>query len=225
METTIKRIEAVSKLLAVVTWPAIVLFILIRFNNSLHDLFTGISEVALKGGGLEATAKRKQAEATAALAAAESTRNEDSEIPGDAIRDVRGAASLVSQVATPKVLRRISGKIMLWVDDNPSNNIYPRQAFEAVGINVVTATSTDEAIKRLARHRYDAVILDMEKPPDGRAGYALVDYLRQNGDQTPCIIYASSRSLECHSESRRHGAIGCTNRPDGLFELVLSAIA
>ena len=225
METTIKLIEALSKLLGVVAWPAVVLFILIRFNNPLRDLLSGIGEVSLKGAGFEASAKRKQAEATAALAAAESTRDVELAIPGDASRDVRSAASFVSQVATPRVLRRISGKSILWVDDNPSNNIYPRQAFEAVGIGVTTALSTDEAIEKLGRQRFDVIISDMGRPPDDRAGYTLVDYLRRNGDLTPFVIYAGSRSPEHQSESRRHGAIGCTNRPDELFELVLSAFA
>ena len=73
METTIKLIEALSKLLGVVAWPAVVLFILIRFNNPLRDLLSGIGEVSLKGAGFEASAKRKQAEAPAALAAAETS--------------------------------------------------------------------------------------------------------------------------------------------------------
>ena len=117
METTIKLIEAVSKLLSVVSWPAIVLFILLRFNNSIRDLLTGIGEITLKGGGFEASAKRKQAEATAALAAAESTRNVESAIQGDANRDVRAAASLVSQVATPRVWYRLDQDLLRAGDD------------------------------------------------------------------------------------------------------------
>jgi hypothetical protein len=35
---------------------------------------------------------------------------------------------------------------ILWVDDNPDNNIYERRAFEAVGLKLVLATSTAEAL-------------------------------------------------------------------------------
>jgi CheY-like chemotaxis protein len=63
----------------------------------------------------------------------------------------------------------------LWVDDFPNNNIYERQALEALGVNFVLATSTEEALKKISRQRFDAIISDMGRPPDSRAGYTLLD--------------------------------------------------
>jgi len=56
------------------------------------------------------------------------------------------------------------------------------------------------------------------------AGYTLLDKLRAKGDQTPFIIYAGSRAPERREEAIRYGAVGCTNRLDELFEMVLMAL-
>lgn len=110
------------------------------------------------------------------------------------------------------------------MDDKPSNNEHERQALEAVGVSFVLATSTDEALEKLKRQSFDAIISDMARPPDPQAGYTLLDKLRASGDRTPFVIYAGSRSPEHRAEARRRGAVGCTNRPDELFEMVLSAL-
>ena len=113
---------------------------------------------------------------------------------------------------------------VLWVDDRPNNNINERQTLEALGINFVLATSTDEALERLARQRFDAIISDMGRPPDPRAGYTLLDQLRSTGKETPFIIYAGSRDPEHVAESRSHGAIGCTNNANELIKMVMSVL-
>jgi CheY-like chemotaxis protein len=131
------------------------------------------------------------------------------------------AADVVAEVVTPRVIIRASRSTVLWVDDNPDNNTYERQALEALGVSFVLATSTDEALKKISLQRFDAIISDMGRPPDSRAGYTLLDKLRANSNQTPFIIYAGSRNPEHIAESRRHGAIGCTNNANELFEMLL----
>jgi CheY-like chemotaxis protein len=113
---------------------------------------------------------------------------------------------------------------VLWADDCPNNNVYERQALEAVGINVVLAVSTEEALEKLNQQKFDAIISDMGRPPDKQAGYTLLDKLRSSGNQTPFVIYAGSKAPEHIVESRRRGAIGCTNNPNELFEMVLAAV-
>jgi CheY-like chemotaxis protein len=95
---------------------------------------------------------------------------------------------------------------------------------EALGVNFVLALSTDEALEKIERQHFDAIISDMGRPPDPRAGYTLLDRIRSMGNKTPFIIYAGSRSPEHRTEAKRRGALDCTNRPDELFGLVLSAI-
>jgi CheY-like chemotaxis protein len=224
VDDIVKLFDAITKLLNVLVWPAILLFILIRFGRDLRDFFSSLGELSLKGAGFEASLKRKQAEVSAALAAAAASRPDGDTNRESAAKEAKIAADIVSEAVTPRVIRRASRSTVLWVDDRPDNNIYERQALEALGVNFVLAISTDEALKRISRQRFDAIISDMGRHPDLVAGYTLLDQLRSMGDQTPFIIYASSRDPEHVAESRRHGAIGCTNNANELFEMVLSTL-
>jgi CheY-like chemotaxis protein len=224
VDDIVKLLDAITKLLNVLIWPAVLLFILIRFGRDLRDFFSSLGELSLKGAGFEASLKRKQAEVSAALAAAAASRSDGDTNRESAAKEAKIAADIVSEVVTPRIIRRASRSTVLWVDDRPDNNIYERQALEALGVNFVLAISTDEALKRISRQRFDAIISDMGRPPDSRAGYTLLNQLRSIGDQTPFIIYASSRDPEHVAESRRHGAIGCTNNANELFEMVLSTL-
>jgi CheY-like chemotaxis protein len=211
-------------LLNVLIWPAIILFILIRFGRELRDFFSSLGELSLKGAGFEASLKRKQAEVVAALSAAAASKPDGDKTRESVAKEAMIAADVVADCVTPRAIRRASRSTVLWVDDNPNNNSYERQALEALGVSFVLAISTDEALKKISRQRFDAIISDMGRPPDPRAGYTLLDKLRSSGDQTPFIIYAGSREPEHVAESRRHGAIGCTNNANELFEMVLSAL-
>lgn len=224
VDEVVKVIDAATKLLSVLAWPVIMLFVLIKFGPALREFFTSLGEFSLKGAGFEASAKRKQAEAAAALAAATVARPEAGATHEATVQDAKMAAELVVEAVTPRVLRRASKATILWVDDRPDNNVYERQSFESLGINFVISTSTDDAIEKLRSKRFDAIISDMGRPSDSQAGYTLLDKLRSSGDRTPFIIYAGSNAPEHRAEARRRGALGCTNRPDELFEMVLLAL-
>jgi len=220
----VRLLEAATKLLGVLAWPAVLVFILVRFGPALREFVASIGEFSLKGAIFEASAKRKQAEAAAALTAAAVSRPEPGATPEATAREARAAFDVVAEVATPRVIRRAGKSTVLWVDDNPGNNVHERHALEALGVSFVLAPSTGEALEKLKSQSFDAIISDMGRPPDPQAGYTLLDTLRASGDRTPFIIYAGSRASEHRAEARRRGAVGCTNRPDELFEMVLSAL-
>ena len=121
-------------------------------------------------------------------------------------------------------LRDAVQRRVLWVDDRPENNVFERQSLEALGIQFKLASSTEEAQDALSRSAFDAIISDMGRPPDPRAGYTLLKALRTRNDQTPFIIYAGSRAPEHVAEAKANGALGTTNRPEELFGMVLNAI-
>lgn len=100
---------------------------------------------------------------------------------------------------------RSEGKAILWVDDRPDNNFYEREALKRYGVDFALATSTDEALRILSTARFDAIISDMGRPPDNRAGYTLLQAVRAKGDNTPYFIYAGSRSQEHVAEARAPG--------------------
>lgn len=216
VDNIVKILDAITKLLNVLLWPIIFLFILIKFGPALGEFITNLGELSFKGLGIEGSMKRKQADAAAALAAAAVSRPETGVTPE--------TAANVAKEATQSIMRRAERSTVLWVDDNPENNIYERRALEALGLTIVLATSTEEALKKHRQQRFDLIISDMGRPPDSQAGYTFLEKLRSSKDQTPFIIYASSRAPEHIAESQRRGAIGCTNRPDELFEMVLLAL-
>jgi CheY-like chemotaxis protein len=213
-------------LVQVLIWPAIVVFVLLYFGKALKQFASSLGEFSFKAAGVEATAKRQQIEAAALLGAAVASRPAaapgSEQPPGEDARDIAG---VIAERVTPRTVRRLIGARVLWVDDRPDNNVYERQALEALGIRFTLSTSTEDALEKTTVGTYDAIISDMGRPPDPRAGYTLLDSLRKRGDATPFVIYAGSNAPEHKAEARSHGALGSTNRAQELFELVLTALS
>lgn len=220
----VKLLDAATKLLGVLAWPILIGFLLVRFAPAMNEFFASLGEFTFKGAGFEASAKRKQAEAAAALAAAAAARPDVNSTPESTARSAREAAEVVADALTPRMLRKASRATVLWVDDRPENNVYERQSLEALGVTFVLALSTEEALQKRKGQRFDAIISDMGRPPDDKAGYTLLQQLRAEGDQTPYVIYAGSNAPEYKAEARKRGAMGCTNRASELFEYVTSAL-
>jgi CheY-like chemotaxis protein len=95
-----------------------------------------------------------------------------------------------------------------------------------VGIEFTTKTSTAEAIQELEANpdRYALVISDMSRPGDRRAGYTLLQEMTKRGIQTPLAIYSASGRAEYDEEARALGALGSTNSPTRLLELISQVV-
>src|SRR6516225_6613525 len=85
-------------------------------------------------------------------------------------------------------------KVVLWVDDRPDNNIFERAAMEKYNVQFVLANSTEEAIAKLSSAPFDAIISDMGRPPDPRAGCTLLQAVRSRGNQSH-ILFTPDREL------------------------------
>ena len=227
IEQLSKLVEAIVSLAQALCWPVIVLLVIVYFGTPLKRFLRDVGEFTFKAGtaGLEATARRQQFEAAALLGAASAksgTPPTEKLVPDE--EKAREIASVVSQAVRPRIIRRLSEASVLWVDDNPSNNLYERRALEALGIRFTISTYTEDALEKMRPNRYDAIISDMGRPPDDRAGYTLLAEKQKLGDKAPLIIYSSSNLPEHKAEARRRGAFGGTNNPQELFQLVISAI-
>ncbi len=128
---------------------------------------------------------------------------------------LRATAAARNAPTVPKVL---------WVDDKPEGNLHERRALEAAGFSVLTATTTEEALQRIATDPFDVIISDMGRPEGAEAGYDLLARLRSAGNTTPFIIYSTRRSAEQRAEAKRRGALDSTSDPNELLELVTDAI-
>ncbi len=163
-----------------------------------------------------------QLSAVASLTAAKQTKGGDRrQLSGFAVEDV--VRSVESAVALAKK-GRAANPMVLWVDDNPDNNVYERKAMEAVGIQLVLSENTSDALKLLSRQSFAAVISDMGRREGPREGYALLDAKRTSGDQTPLFFYASSNAPEYKRETYEHGGQGCTSDAQELFEMITKTI-
>lgn len=227
-EQLTKFIEAVAALIQALGWPLLVLFLAIYFGAPLKKFLSDVGEFTFKAGtsGLEATAKRQQIEAAALLGAASATKPGDSsgtKTPPDEAK-AKEIANVISQSVKPNSLRRLAEASVLWVDDNPTNNLYERKSLEALGIHFTISPSTEDALEKLRSYKYDVIISDMGRGLDRKAGYTLLAAKQKLGDKTPYIIYAGSNLQEQKVEARQKGAIGSTNNPQELFQLVLGAI-
>ncbi len=115
-------------------------------------------------------------------------------------------------------------RLVLWVDDRPDNNIIERHAMSAYNIDFVLAQSTGQALAELGKQRFDAIISDMGRPPDSRAGFTLLEAVRGSGDKTPYFIYAGSRAPAHIREALSRGAQGTTNMGAELLQMVLGIL-
>lgn len=113
---------------------------------------------------------------------------------------------------------------ILWVDDNPDNNIYERKAFKSLGFKFDLALNTDEALELLSSKDYAAIISDMGRTEGPQEGYVLLKVVRKRDKRTPFFIYASSNKIEHKIMAQERGAQGSTNRADELIDLVTTHV-
>jgi CheY-like chemotaxis protein len=207
-----------------------IVYFIVSFPFVVLGVFTYL--VAFRAGQLFAPGDFKREEtylelqkmrlsAVGSLAVAKQTKNQDrtsalSVRIEDVVQSVESALRLVQEGT--------KNSLVLWVDDNPGNNIYEREALEAVGIRIVLSEETEDALSILSHRSFGAVISDMGRREGPREGYVLLDALRARCDNTPLFFYASSNALEHQQETLEHGGQGCTNDGQELFEMVTQVI-
>ncbi|MEQ9945489.1 response regulator [Pectobacterium aroidearum] len=160
---------------------------------------------------------------TVALLTAASAKQPENN-SGDPETQLRDIVNVVSKVPHQFKQEKWRNRI-LWVDDRPENNVYERKAFEAQGIEFTLAISTSEALDLIEKNKFAAIISDMGRSEGPQEGYVLLKKLREIGDKTPFMIYATSNLPEHKRMARERGAIGSTNRADELFQTVMNAIS
>src|SRR5439155_636746 len=170
-----------------------------------------------KGGPVDVTISARKAEAAGAIAAAVASKPVEGQDARTMAQMAQAAASVVAASVTPQAVQKARTATVLWVDDNPDNNIYVRRSLEALGVRFVIATSTEDGLAQAQRQTFDAIISDMGRGIDRTAGYKLLEELRKAGSQSPCIIYAASTNPKGRAEAHGRGAVGATNHPEGLF--------
>ena len=115
----------------------------------------------------------------------------------------------------------LKGKTILWVDDFPQNNDYPKGMLEQAGIKFTLALDTESAVKILQKQKFDLIISDMGRGDNRSAGIDLLKELKRLNINTPTIIYASSHAIDTYgNEALKLGAIAVTTGVTRVLNIV-----
>jgi CheY-like chemotaxis protein len=131
--------------------------------------------------------------------------------------DVPRIRATIDEVFTPEALNNLTGKAVLWVDDNPANNELAVRALRKFGLDIEQVSSTEAAVSAMERRKFGLVISDMGRGSDMQAGYGLLKLLRDSGSKAPFFIFAGKDKPEFRREAAERGAQLSTN---DMLELV-----
>ncbi|MCL2415841.1 MAG: response regulator [Defluviitaleaceae bacterium] len=137
---------------------------------------------------------------------------------------------MITKLATAKQHLNVSAdkpNLILWVDDYPDNNIYPRKVLEVIGFSFELALSTQEAMSRFSTGKYAAIISDMGRAEGTREGYVLLEEIRKLDGNIPYFIYAVSGTNsreKLKRETERRGAQGTTDIAEELIEMIITHV-
>ncbi len=215
----LERLERALLVGFLVVFPIMVLAVFAWLVSRHHTKLYAPTDFREDASFLAVDQRRSQFAASLSAATVQSLDPQEKE--GLQLFDSELAALFAEKTVTPRTVEEAQQKRLLWVDDRPFNNVYERQALEALGFRIATSTSTDDALQKMEGQRYDLIISDMGRPPDDRAGYTLLSAVREFDRRIPFLIYAGSRKPEHQREARSRGAQGTTNRADELLKMVL----
>ena len=115
----------------------------------------------------------------------------------------------------------LRGARLLWVDDNPDNNIYERIMLASLGVVIDLSLSTNEALVMLARQPYDAIISDIERQGVMDEGLRFLQAVQGCDVHPPTIFYTFRLDPR---KPIPPGAFAITQRPDDLLHYILDIL-
>lgn len=108
---------------------------------------------------------------------------------------------------------------ILWVDDNPDNNIFETVALESLGRFVTQATSTRAGLTYLSQLPYALAITDLGRHGDAKAGIDFIRRAREDGYTLPIIVYTMN-AQRVNDEVTAAGAAAVVDLPDELVRQI-----
>lgn len=233
---TVKEVvDASIEFLRVLTaWPLILFAALLLFRTELRRLLPElasrlgrrITRASIGGSSFEFSQEERDA-------LRETIEQKASDLSGQPQELARFVADQVSKAVFPHHGERrthpLEGRSILWVDDNPDNNVYESNLLKRLGAKVELSTSTAEAKQILARQAFDCVITDISRTEGGkvnaRAGYELIAWLelRETEPYVPSVIYTSRLSRVDRIAAAP--ASGIADDPHALRDVVLDLMA
>jgi CheY-like chemotaxis protein len=140
---------------------------------------------------------------------------------------VRQVGEAVRSAAPRQDPARLGNNRILWVEDHREFEFGARvrQDLKSLGLQFVFALSTSEALEKLARQKFVAVVSDMVREDGMREGCVLLEAMRRRGDETPFFIYAGLNFPGRERSMKELGGQGCTDDAQELFEMIARVLA
>lgn len=118
-------------------------------------------------------------------------------------------------------ISELKGKEILWVDDFPINNEYPRSVLEEAGVKFTLALDTNGALEKLKTKSFDVIISDMGRGKNTTAGIELLKKLIEINFKKPVVIFSSPSSIDAFGEEAlSYGAVAVTSSTTGLLNVI-----
>ena len=112
----------------------------------------------------------------------------------------------------------VTGARLLWIDDEPANNVIEIGLLNRLGITIDLARSDEAARQMLRNGVYDLVLSDMTRGQDEEAGKKFMPDIISAILAPPLIFYVGK------ARDVPNGAFGLTVRPDELLNLIVDAL-
>jgi DNA-binding response OmpR family regulator len=106
------------------------------------------------------------------------------------------------------------------VDDDQDLRENLDEILSSAGFAVVLAAGGEEALERLARHRFDLVLLDLVMP--GLGGMETLRRIREQMPRLPVIMFSAFASVENAVEAMRQGAQDYVTKPFRVETLLIA---
>jgi CheY-like chemotaxis protein len=221
MSQVVEFIKAVTAL----AWPLIFAILLWKLFPALRSIVTSRG-FSVKIAGMEVSVQ----------AATEQIRTQIDDLQKQVInlRSTRVDQPVVTTLEAPPPTsneKNKSPRRILWVDDNPTNNAFEIAQLKARDVDVVQATSTEDALSTLnSSSGFSAVISDMGRREGGayrsQAGLMFLKAMRRAGYTMPFLIYSSQKYASRNDEEvKAAGGDGATASPIELLEWVGRSLA
>jgi len=110
---------------------------------------------------------------------------------------------------------------LLWVDDNPDNNVYETVALEKLGLLITKAISTASGLFYLERLRFSLAVTDLGRPEGPEVGIEFIRAVKRLHEHVPVIVYTTNAD-SVRERLIKEGAEAVVDQPGDLVQTVLA---
>lgn len=125
---------------------------------------------------------------------------------------------------TRNIDRTLPLATILWVDDDPLNNLFERRAFATLGIFCDSYATNADAMAALQAGDYDVVVSDIGRGDLPETGWDTLDEVRSKQPEIPFVFYTINVDESLRERAAARGGSAVEELPDKLVGTVLELL-